>query len=411
MAKYSRAIGVTSEIFRVFVADSGSTAGAGKTGIVAASINAHYHSQATTAAVAITLATIATMNVYRSGDWGEVDSTNLPGVYEFHPPNACFASGVGKNVLIMLKGGASMAPLPMEIDLQADCNVTHVGGTAITSTGGRMEVNTSHISGDSTAADNLETAFDDTAGSVPWMGIIDQGTLQSAATTVGALRAAAAFADNELNGAMIVITSGTGVGQRRFISTNTGDNIVVDPAWTTDPGAAGYKIYATAPAPTTALPAVNVSQWANTSVATPTVAGVPEVDLTHVAGSTTSVSVLATNVADILVDTAEIGAAGAGLTNINLPNQTMDIVGNITGNLSGSVGSVTGAVGSVTGNVGGNVAGSVGSVTGAVGSVTGNVGGNVAGSVASVTAEVDANVVKVNDVTITGDGSGTPFGV
>jgi hypothetical protein len=52
---------------------------------------------------------------------------------------------------------------------------------------------------------------------------------------------------------------------------------------------------------------------------------------------------------DILLDTAEIGTAGAGLTNINLPNQTMDIIGNITGNLSGSVGSVTGAVGSVTG--------------------------------------------------------------
>ena len=46
--------------------------------------------------------------------------------------------------------------------------------------------------------------------------------------------------------------------------------------------------------------------------------------------------------ADILTDTAEIGVAGAGLTNINLPNQTMDIVGNITGNLSGSVGSLTG---------------------------------------------------------------------
>lgn len=60
---------------------------------------------------------------------------------------------------------------------------------------------------------------------------------------------------------------------------------------------------------------------------------------------------------DILLDTAEIGTAGAGLTNINLPNQTMDIVGNITGSLSGSVGSVTG-------NVGGNVVGSVGSVTG-----------------------------------------------
>lgn len=56
------------------------------------------------------------------------------------------------------------------------------------------------------------------------------------------------------------------------------------------------------------------------------------------------------------------------------------ITGNVTGNLSGSVGSVTGAVGSVTG--------AVGSVTGAVGSVTGNVGGNVVGSVASVTAAV-----------------------
>lgn len=64
-----------------------------------------------------------------------------------------------------------------------------------------------------------------------------------------------------------------------------------------------------------------------------------------------------TDAAAILVDTAEIGAAGAGLTEaggtgnhltaINLPNQTMDI----TGNLSGSVGSVTGAVGSVTAGV------------------------------------------------------------
>jgi hypothetical protein len=45
---------------------------------------------------------------------------------------------------------------------------------------------------------------------------------------------------------------------------------------------------------------------------------------------------------DILLDTAEIGTAGAGLTNINLPDQTM----NITGNLSGSVGSV--AAGGIT---------------------------------------------------------------
>lgn len=39
----------------------------------------------------------------------------------------------------------------------------------------------------------------------------------------------------------------------------------------------------------------NVTQWLGTAAATPTVAGVPEVDLTHVAGATTNVSALATN--------------------------------------------------------------------------------------------------------------------
>jgi hypothetical protein len=93
--------------------------------------------------------------------------------------------------------------------------------------------------------------------------------------------------------------------------------------------------------------------------------------------SQASVDVIDAIVDNILIDTAEIGAAGAGLTNINLPDQTMNITGNITGNLSGSVGSVTGAVGSVTG---------------AVGSVTGNVGGNVTGSVGSLAAQAKADV-------------------
>jgi hypothetical protein len=68
------------------------------------------------------------------------------------------------------------------------------------------------------------------------------------------------------------------------------------------------------------------------------------------AGASVSADIVAvkTETASIQSDTndlqTQVGTAGAGLTNINLPNQTMDIVGNITGNLSGSVGSVTGAV-------------------------------------------------------------------
>ena len=84
----------------------------------------------------------------------------------------------------------------------------------------------------------------------------------------------------------------------------------------------------------------------------------------------------------------EAGGTGDQLTAIDLPDQTM----NITGNLSGSVGSVTGAVGSVTG---------------AVGSVTGNVGGNVVGSVASVTADVTLGTAAITAGTIAADAIGS----
>src|SRR3990167_7122961 len=53
------------------------------------------------------------------------------------------------------------------------------------------------------------------------------------------------------------------------------------------------------------LPA-NVTTWLGTAAATPTVAGVPEVDLTHVAGATTNVSTLATDVQTIVGVTAAV---------------------------------------------------------------------------------------------------------
>jgi hypothetical protein len=76
-----------------------------------------------------------------------------------------------------------------------------------------------------------------------------------------------------------------------------------------------------------------------------TVTGTPSVNVAQISGDATA------------ADTLESLLDGGGGT------LTANITGSITGNLSGSVGSVTGAVGSVTG---------------AVGSVTGNVGGSVA---------------------------------
>jgi hypothetical protein len=129
-----------------------------------------------------------------------------------------------------------------------------------------------------------EASFATTAGSFAPLGVLDQGTAQSATGTTIVLRSAAGFANDELIGATVYIVSGTGAGQSRVITDYVGstDTATVD-TWTTTPsGTIVYKIFATPPASATAVPAVNLVQ---------------------VAGSTTDVSALATNVAAILVDT------------------------------------------------------------------------------------------------------------
>ena len=144
------------------------------------------------------------------------------------------------------------------------------------------------------------------------------------------------------------------------------------------------------------------------------------------AASIAADAITAAKIADGAIDAATFAAGAINAAAIAADAITdAKVAADVTiASVTGAVGSVTGAVGSVTGNVGGNVVGSVGSVvgsvgsvtgavgsvTGAVGSVTGNVGGNVVGSVGSVTAEVNANVQKINDVALVGDGSITPWG-
>ena len=117
------------------------------------------------------------------------------------------------------------------------------------------------------------------------------------------------------------------------------------------------EIWAASTAPTSA--AIGTAVWDRDATAHQTLGtfgqaiGDPVADantiykavVTDAAGATVGVDVVAVkaDTAAILIDTIEIGVAGAGLTNIDLPNQTMDI----TGNLSGSVGSVTGLTAAV----------------------------------------------------------------
>jgi hypothetical protein len=210
-------------------------------------------------------------------------------------------------------------------------------------------------------------------GPFPALGVIDIGTAQAADASSITLRAGFSAAAADMVGVTAWVYSSTNGLHTRGIASaynNTTKVLTVSGLGTAATGTVLYVLFATPESASGATAAaIADAVW-------------DEAQADHVAAG--SFGEVATEVAAILVDTAEIGAAGAGLTNINLPNQTMDIVGNITGNLSGSVGSVTGAVGSVTG--------AVGSVTGAVGSVTGNVGGNVTGSVGSLAAQAKADV-------------------
>lgn len=101
----------------VFVQDSASTTGGGKTGIAFnASGFTAYYVRPGGSATAITLATQTVTGAWSSGGWIEVDATNLPGIYRFDIPNAVFATGVD-HAVVMLKGASGMAPVSLEYQL------------------------------------------------------------------------------------------------------------------------------------------------------------------------------------------------------------------------------------------------------------------------------------------------------
>lgn len=111
--------GATSQTIDLFIQDSASTTGGGKTGIAynAASLTAYYRKGATGSATAITLATQTVGGAYSSGGFVEIDATNMPGMYRLDLPNAVVDTA--GSVSLMLKGASGMAPLPIELQVIA----------------------------------------------------------------------------------------------------------------------------------------------------------------------------------------------------------------------------------------------------------------------------------------------------
>lgn len=110
--------GATSQSILVFIQDSSSTTGGGKTGLAYnTSSLVCYYAKPGANSVSVSLATQTVTGAFSSGGFVEVDSTNMPGIYRLDIPDAAI-SAVG-TVVFMLKGASGMAPLPLEIQCVA----------------------------------------------------------------------------------------------------------------------------------------------------------------------------------------------------------------------------------------------------------------------------------------------------
>lgn len=171
--KLARKVGVVSQIFQVFIRDSSSTVGAGLGSLVfnTSSLVSGYHRNTDSTGTAITLATM-TEGTFTSSGFKVMTGTGIPtGCYQFCPPDAAFASGA-TSVFFWLSGATNMAPLLIEVDLDAQVDVTFWNGTVVATpaTAGIPDINVKNIN-------NVAAATPGAAG-----GLFIAGT--NAATTI-----------------------------------------------------------------------------------------------------------------------------------------------------------------------------------------------------------------------------------
>lgn len=317
---------------------------------------------------------LATFTVYRSRNGGvatayttptiaELSAANMPGVYSFLlDEDMTIDTGDDSQEMIFHITHAGMAPVTRTIELYRpiitagatltvangaadadieriqgtvintpsvagilEVDVTHFNGTAGTFASGRPEVNMSHISGsavstttaqigvnavqisgDSVAADNAESFFDGT-GYAGTNNVIPTVTTATNVTTVNGLAA------NVITAASMAADASAEIADAVWDEDATGHQTqgsfgqVIG-----DSGADADSIWALA---NTNLDATVSSRLASASYAAPLdAAGTRTAIGLASANLDTQLSTIDTVVDSILVDTAEIGAAGAGLT-------------------------------------------------------------------------------------------------
>ncbi len=141
--KHQVDIGQTDYTVLVFIPDSASTVGSGKTGLVAANLTVSYVRVETDNDVILTDVSTGSPNLINDlaaltsphTDWGwkEVSSTSAPGLYRLDIGDEVFATGAWSAVVYVMVTASSAAASPMEFTLHIAAGAT--GGVPVIGTG------------------------------------------------------------------------------------------------------------------------------------------------------------------------------------------------------------------------------------------------------------------------------------
>ena len=140
MAKLALEPGVSSVTFNIFLPNASSTSGLGRTGISLPQAVSAIYIRERASTVSIVLASLASADaVWTSGGWREIDQTNAPGMYRLDAPSELTLAGVRfADVMIRANG---IVPTVLEIDLNAQVNVTQIFSVGVNSTIAHIGVN------------------------------------------------------------------------------------------------------------------------------------------------------------------------------------------------------------------------------------------------------------------------------
>lgn len=315
MAKLEFKNGITSVILRVFIQDTTSTTGAGKTGLSSASggliISTIADNEATPTvytAAGSTTETITTLGTFAAPTatkcrFKEVDATNHPGVYEIQIANARWAVSSARSIIIttQVTGGAV---INSEIQLVAvdTQDTVRMGLTALPNA--VAGANAGLPLGDASGRVDLSKINGDTLSPLAMVDYFAQavrGTVQSYSSNLVTLESGASSVDNYYRGMTIYITSGPGARQYAEIVAYTGSTRVAQTVgpWQTNPTTS--STYMVLP-----IGAANVVSWYFGGVAAPSAAGYIGADVEQWKGATAPAMT-----GDAF---ARLGVAGAGLT-------------------------------------------------------------------------------------------------